>query len=131
MRPKKVTYHPKNFLGVHCYRLQPATVTQEACQNLCAKLFERGDAYDEIEVYNGWCAQYNNEPCIIMVASPTRGDRRVEISMAGLVTQAIEVLRTCTEMSTCGAYTFRGTWQVVVTREPVKITLRHSSLVGE
>ena len=130
-RSKNITYHPKNFLGVHCYRLQPATVTQEACQNLFAKLFEKGDAYEEIEVYNGWRAQYNNEPCIIMVASPSRRDGRVKVSMAGLITQAIEVLRTCTETSTGGAYTFDGNWQMVVTKEPVKITLRHNCLVGE
>lgn len=125
------TYGPYNFLGVDCYHLQPATVNLEACQPLFAKLFERGKVYEETEVTNGFRALYAYEPCTIMVASPSPRDRRVKISMAHLVVYATDILKACREPSTGGAYTFVGNWQVVVTKDPIKIVFRGGDIAED
>ena len=79
--------------------------------------------YEERELRNKGRFRFAYDPCVIMVSSPTRGDHRVRLSMADIVLYAIEVLRACEQISTGGAYTFQGTWQVVVTRDPVQIDL--------
>lgn len=119
-RSRNITYSPLKFLGVQCYHLQPATVNLEACQPLFSKLFEKGDVYEEIEIPNRSRFQYGYAPCTMMVSSPARDDRRINLSMAALVGYGIEILQTCQESSTGGAYTFQGTWQVMVTREAIR-----------
>ena len=79
--------------------------------------------YDEMEVPNGWHARYDHGDCTISVSSSSRGDRRVKITTADLIVWATEVLQTCQDPSTDGAYTFQGTWQVEVTRDPIRDTL--------
>ena len=123
-----VTYNPKNFLGVNCFYLKPETVNLAACQPLFERLVSRGHVYDEQNVPNGWRLQYAYEPCVIVVASPTRGDRRVKISMMDIIIYTTEVLNTCRETSTGGAYTFQGTWRVQVTRNPVEETFGQGNL---
>lgn len=122
-RTLNITYNPGNFLGVDCYHLQPSTVSQNLCQPLFAKLVERGDVYEEINFRKGWWCRHGHDPCVIMLSSPSRQDRRVKITMAQMLLYATEVLQTCQESSTGGAYTFMGSWQLVVTRERIDITL--------
>ena len=112
---------PNNFLGVECYHLEPETVTREACQPLFDRLFVGGHVYEERQMSNKRLFRFAYDPCVIMISSPTRGDRRVTLSIADVVLYAIEVLRACEKISTGGAYTFKGTWQVVVTRNPTQI----------
>ncbi|KAL8829068.1 MAG: hypothetical protein Q9191_002230 [Dirinaria sp. TL-2023a] len=108
----------QNFRDVKCYDIPDATVNLHSCQPLFAKLFEGGHAYDPNEMSNGGRYRLDSEPCVITISSPNRADRRIRISMAALVWYASEVLRTCQELSNGGAYTFQGTWQVIVTRDP-------------
>ncbi len=122
-RTRNITYSPENFLGVDCYHLQPSTVSEISCQSLFAKLVERGDPYEERDLPNGWRFRHGHDPCVIMLSSPSREDRRVKITAAHMLLYATEILRTCQESSTGGAYTFVGTWQLVVTRDRIKITL--------
>jgi hypothetical protein len=122
-RTRNITYGPGNFLGVDCYHLQPSTVSENLCQPLFAKLVERGDAYEERDLPNGWRFRHGHDPCVIMLSSPSRKDRRVKITAAHMLLYATEILQTCQESSTGGAYTFVGTWQLVVTRDRIKITL--------
>ena len=128
---RNITHSSKNFLGVNCYNLPDATVNLNTCQTLFALLFEAGHVYDENAVPNGWRFRYDQEPCVITVSSPTRGDRRVKMSVASLVLYATDILQTCRELSNGGAYTFQGTWQVIVTRGPVIITLGNGSLAED
>ena len=123
-----LTYKPDNFLGVDCYYLQPATVDLLTCQPLFAKLVEGGQVYTKERFRNGKQFRYGYEPCTIMLSSTTRGDRSVEISMIQIILYATEVLQTCQETSTGGANTFQGTWQVIVTRDPIERPLRNSEL---
>jgi len=118
-RTRNMTYNPGNFLGVNCYNLQPSTVTLTACQPLFAKLVEGGGAYEERSLRNGWRYRHSHDPCVIMLSSPSRKDHRVKISAAHMIMYATEILQTCQESSTGGAYTFVGTWQLVVTRERI------------
>lgn len=126
-----ITYSPGNFLGINCYHLQPSTVSENSCQPLFAKLVEHGDAYKEKEYPNGWRYQPGHDPCVIMLSSPSRKDRRVKITAAHMLLYAMEILQTCQESSTGGAYTFVGNWQLVVTREKIKITLGAGNLAEE
>lgn len=63
------------------------------------------------------------DPCTITVFSPDRKERRVRISAAEMVVYAEGVLKTCAETGTGtgGANTFRGSWRVAVTRNPIEM----------
>lgn len=109
-----------NFLGIECYHLIPSTVTLLACQPLFAKLLSMGDAYEENYFRNGFQARINQNPCTLSLSSPDRKlEHNVRVAMADMVIYATEILEECTEIGTGGAYVFRGSWRVVVTRDPV------------
>lgn len=113
------THNPANFLGIECYHLLPNTVTLASCQPVFAQLFRGGDVYKERGWWNGCRFREGIEPCTIAISSPDRKDHRVRISLADVVVYATQVLQTCTEEDTGGAYTFQGSWRVVVTRDPI------------
>lgn len=75
-----------------------------------------GHVYEGRSVRNGMRLRVGTDPCAIMVSSPNRGDRQIILSWATVVVLATEVLQGC---DTGGAYTFRGTWRVAVTRLPI------------
>lgn len=124
---QNITHNPQNFLGVNCFYLKPETVDLTDCQPLFARLVAYGHVYDEQSVPKGWFLRYNNHPCIIRVTSPTRADRRVKISMMDVILYTTEIIETCRETGTGGAYTFQGTWQVQVSRHFVESTLGHGN----
>ncbi|KAL9601235.1 MAG: hypothetical protein Q9219_002640 [cf. Caloplaca sp. 3 TL-2023] len=113
------TTHPLTFLDISCYHLTPATVTLNGCQPLFAKLLIHGD--HELDVYSGWSVVENSPPCVLTIANADRKARRVKTTLLDLVVFAEQVLRECAGqgMNTGGANTFEGSWQVVVTREPL------------
>jgi len=128
---RNTTHSPENFLGVDCYNLQPSTVSLNECQPLFAKLVARGEVYEERDLANGRWFRHGDDPCVIMLSSSSRRDRRVKISTAHMLSYATEILQTCQESSTGGAYTFVGTWQLVVTRERIKVALGAGSLAED
>ncbi|KAI4192832.1 MAG: hypothetical protein LQ350_008551 [Teloschistes chrysophthalmus] len=112
------------FLGTMCYHLLPDTVTLEACSPLFDTIFGDPRVMMPREQYNGWRFMLPQKKCTLMIASPNiREDKRVMISLAEVVSHAIEVLRFCdgtaSGTGTGGSYTFQGRWQVVVTKDPV------------
>ncbi|KAL8770941.1 MAG: hypothetical protein Q9203_005908 [Teloschistes exilis] len=116
------------FLGPMCYHLLPATVTLQACNPIFDTIFADPRVMIPKELYKGWRFMLPNRECTLMIDSPAREDKRVNISLAELVSHAIEVLRFCDASAsgtgTGGSYTFKGRWQVIVTRDPVKIPKR-------
>lgn len=121
---QNTTNPSSNFLGVECYHLLPDTVNLVACQPLFTKLLRDGRAYEEVQLRNGFRSQTGTDPCTIMLSSPDRRhDRSVRVSMADLVVLATEVLNTCKEEETGGAYVFRGKWRVVVTKFPIVLAV--------
>lgn len=114
--------HSSNFLGVECYHLLPDTVSLISCQPLFARLLQNRRAYEQSSLRNGFRVRRGIDPCTVMLTSPDRrGDRRVRIALAEVVVYASEVLRTCQENDTGGAYVFQGNWRVVVTKYPLEI----------
>ena len=112
------TTNSLTFLGVDCYHLLPDTVDLLMCQNAFADLYRGGHVYEEVSLYNGWFYRTQRDPCTIKIANRSKQERhdRVSISVADIVSYATEVLEEC---QTGGANTFKGNWQVVVTRNPV------------
>ena len=124
LHPPNTNSNPSNFLGVECYHLVPATVDLIACQPLFAMLLRSGNIYGEKKWWNRTLLRAGQNPCCIMVSSPSRDDWRVTMCLADIVLYATEVMQTCQETSTGGAYTFQGSWQVIVTRNPGEVLPR-------
>ena len=115
--PFNSTLNPLNFLGVQCYHIQPATVTLNDCQSLFAMLVREGNVYEEKEFQSRSRFRYPRTHCSVMIFSPYREDKRVKLSVMGLIKYATEILEECRDG---GANTFQGSWQVVVTRDYYK-----------
>lgn len=126
LQPHHLSTTNLTFLGPRCYHLLPATVDLEACSSLFDKIFAERSVAVPQQLYNGWRYMLPDRLCTLMIYSPNaRNDRRVRISLAEVASHAIEVLRFCDSAASGsgsgGSYTFEGMWEVVVTKDPVKL----------
>ena len=116
------TLHPLTFVDIRCYHLLPETVDLHDCQPLFDRLFADGNVYQKQRMWNGWTFKSGYSRCIIRIETPVQSERRVGVSLsiAEIVTFAIDVLKTCRASKSGGFYVFEGSWRVGVSRNVIK-----------